>query len=81
MTKDDIIRMAKEAGGYMPEHYPDELRRDTDDLARFAAIVAATEREACVNICNELHIFGEHQNLQIATIEDCVTAIRARGQE
>ena len=39
----------------------------------------AIEREACANACNELHIFGEHQNIQIATIEDCVAAIRARG--
>jgi len=39
------------------------------------------EREACANACNELHIFGMHQELQAATIDDCVAAIRARGQE
>jgi len=55
MTKDDIIRMAREAGGYATERYPDEWRLDVDDLDRFAALIAAAEREACaqmVDICS-----------------------------
>lgn len=78
MTIDDITDIALEAFGEMHELF---WMENTDKhLVRFAELVAAAEREACVNVCNELHIFGEHQNLQIATIEDCVTAIRARGQ-
>jgi hypothetical protein len=42
MTKDDIIRMAKEAGF--------ERTKMHGALERFAYIVAATEREACAEL-------------------------------
>jgi hypothetical protein len=50
MTRDDIIRMAREAGGddwgifrdFMPE------------IERFANLVAAAEREACAKVCEVL---------------------------
>jgi hypothetical protein len=41
----------------------------------------AIEREACANACNKINVFGMHQKLQTVVIEDCVAAIRARGQE
>jgi len=72
MTRDDIIRMAREAGlsndfgnlgyPYLPE------------LERFAELVAAAEREVCAQICGEV---GEHPSL---TPRHCAEAIRARGQ-
>ena len=40
MTKEEIIEMIREAGGYSPEKYPDEWRLDVDDLSRFAKLVA-----------------------------------------
>ena len=46
MTRDDIIRMAREAGFESHDaiiNYPKELQR-------FAAIVAASEREECAKI-------------------------------
>ena len=46
MTKNEIIEMVREAGGYSPEKYPDEWRLDVDDLSRFAKLVAEKEREA-----------------------------------
>ena len=45
MTKDDIIRMAKEAGF--------ERTKMHKALERFATIVAAAEREACAKVCEE----------------------------
>ena len=52
MTQDDIIRMAREAG-FM-------LQRGewlfTEMLERFAALVAAAEREACAKLCDEIAI-------------------------
>jgi len=45
MTKDDIIRMAKEAGF--------ERTKMHGALERFAFIVAAAEREACAKVCEE----------------------------
>jgi len=41
MTKEEIIEMAREAGGYYSKKYPDEWRLDDDDLVRFAKLVAA----------------------------------------
>ena len=62
MTRDDIIRMAKEAGfedGYgnhlfPPGDYMEEVIPVTDEIVRFAALVAAAEREACAKACNQL---------------------------
>lgn len=43
MTKDDIIRMARDAGVSIREHY-DETGSTPQELERFAAHVAAAER-------------------------------------
>jgi hypothetical protein len=66
MTKEDIIRMAREAGGTISE------LTMMWSLERFAKIVAAAEREACADICDsEASIEGIAQK--------CAAAIRARG--
>jgi hypothetical protein len=75
MTREDIIRMALEAGA-KPSHNPDKWDiwniRDTD-LERFAALVAAHEREACAAKAEQV---GQHKNhIGIAA------AIRARGEK
>ena len=46
MTKDDIIRMAREAGLFTHKEVQPELER-------FANLVAAAEREACAKVCEE----------------------------
>lgn len=54
MTREDIIRMAREAG--WPGIYSKPLMSITmqeDDFLRFAALVAAAEREACAKVCEE----------------------------
>ncbi len=57
MTRDDIIRMAKEAGwkrvGRNPETGP-EFPILIGNLERFASLVIAAEREACAKACNQL---------------------------
>jgi hypothetical protein len=73
MTGDDIIRMAREAGGddwglfrdFMPE------------LERFANLVAAAEREECAKVCENLVI--EHPGRADLTAQQCAFAIRERG--
>ena len=83
MTRDDIIRMAREAGfraGHIELYNSDPLpfvapHSATDcmpELVRFAAIVAQAEREACAKACDELagSDYLPHQ---------CAAAIRARG--
>jgi len=75
MTRDDIIRMAREAGfesNSLGMTYTSGSLLDL--LERFAELVAAAEREACAQICGEV---GEHPSL---TPRHCAEAIRARGQ-
>lgn len=78
MTRDDVIRLAREAGDDV-EH---TLSSDLDFLERFASIVAAAEREACAitawSIGMDLH------NKQFDSREvgaHCAAAIRARGDQ
>ena len=82
MTRDDIVRMAREAGfraGHIESYSSDPVpfigpRSATDcmpELVRFAAIVAAAEREACAEIADEY----EYQ----LVAGSCARDIRARG--
>ena len=52
MTKDDIIRWAREAGLHL---YVNSLTEEPYALVveRFANLVAAAEREACAKVCEE----------------------------
>jgi len=50
MTRDDIIRMAREAG--FSSAVGKHIGLD-DDLERFAALVAAREREACAKLAEQ----------------------------
>ena len=69
MTRDDIIRMYEKANGWSPEGWD----KTVDELERFAALVAAAEREAIANLVEQMGIEG-YGTLAIAA------AIRARGQ-
>jgi hypothetical protein len=72
MNRDDIIRMAREAGISKPL---DQEPVKWETLERFANLVAAAEREACAKVVEEwLH--GEWHNQGVVA----TTMIRARGQ-
>ena len=64
MTRDNIIRMAREAGLFTHKEVQPELER-------FAKLVAAAEREACAKLCEAQGEYGWQQYAE---------AIRARGQ-
>ena len=75
MDKDDIIKMAQEAG-----FATSWTEADGEALERFAALVAAHEREACANL---LLNAADHR-LQSWTATLLITfsaAIRARGEQ
>ena len=84
MTRDDIIRMAKEAGLTLSSFC--RWNAYSDDLERFAALVAAAEREACAKACERLEkhfaILGEEFEYEprIPTAEDFAAYIRSRGE-
>lgn len=76
MTREDIIRMAREVG--CPETSTEGVFRvNSDDLGRFAALVAAAEREACAKLCESK---GAIKYAGLTIGEQCATAIRARGE-
>lgn len=78
MTRDDITRMAREAGFV-------GMDGDHGALRRFAALVAAAEREACAKVVENMKLeWGDQTNIaqaERATIMDCAIAIRARGEK
>jgi len=82
MDREDIIRMAREAG-FNPVSY---MGANLESFERFAALVAAAEREECAKVCEGL---GVHPALNVFNGgpewykhgKDCAAAIRARGQQ
>jgi hypothetical protein len=82
MTQDDIIRMAREVGlrsavllhiykgeGALLDSELNELR----NIERFATLVAAAEREACADICDQ------HASVE-GIAQRCAEQIRARSK-
>jgi hypothetical protein len=74
MTRDDIIRMAREAG-WQEDMFGIGIW-DSQELNVFANLVAAVEREACAKVCEAIDAEYEHQDV-LATW--CAAAIRKRG--
>jgi hypothetical protein len=73
MNKDDIIRMAREAGFTLTHQSNMGLELylcSPKDIEMFAQVVEAAEREACAKVC-EGFVMGS----------PFATAIRARGQQ
>jgi len=83
MTRDDIIKMAKEAGIKQAIETPHLLM--VHELERFAALVAAAEREACAKVCDEKvdaeYKTGKVDHNEMAWTQACAIAIRARGEQ
>ena len=77
MTRDDIIRMAREAHMHHMA-WDDDYIEGTE---RFAALVAEREREACAKVCEDIPLPQNPTALtHIPTLERCAAAIRARGE-
>jgi len=94
MTRDDIIRMATKAGLLrFGEDWTMPLRLGVTEVERFAALVAAAERdkqtqiadniesalEDLVSYCNNVDL--GHIDEVLAAEDALVAAYRARGQE
>lgn len=82
MTQDEIIRMAREAGCHASV-ITGAICFNPDVLERFAALVAAHEREVCAKVCEEEAASWARLNAQdeegYSAIQ-CAAAIRARGE-
>lgn len=82
MTQDDIFQLAEKAGFYLSSLSPecgriwwsDECPLD-EELLRFAALVAAAEREACAKVCDE------REAVKSIGGQEMLASIRARGNK
>ena len=79
MNPEEVFAMAKAAGmdemGGVRDNGESSIYFEgwPEQLAAFAALVAAKEREACAQVCLELH--------SLDTPWGCAMAIRARGKK
>lgn len=60
MNREDVIRMARDAGISKPW---DQEPVKWETLERFAALVAAAERKECVAICKHIAAIAEHNQM------------------
>jgi hypothetical protein len=79
MNREDIIKLAREAGMeqdgdnfFSPSH--EEFDVHITDLERFAALVAAAEREECAKLADAADMYNRFISQEIAA------AIRARKE-
>jgi len=77
MNRDDIIRMAREAG------FADGVAEivGLEGFARFAALVAAAEREACAKLADKYAKANEENDNMATAFIHLADAIRARGEK
>jgi hypothetical protein len=76
MTQEDILRMAREAGFPITNHLSgrqDIAGQSVARFRRFAALVAAAERAACADICDQ------HASIE-GIAQRCAAEIRARNK-
>jgi glycerol dehydrogenase-like iron-containing ADH family enzyme len=87
MSRDDIIRMAKEVGiRLMGDGFGKPDRTDVwatqDEFERFANLVAAAEREECAKVCEERLLDKANctaEQMYELQKKSIAAAIRARG--
>jgi hypothetical protein len=96
MNRDDVLRMAREAAAF-GRYHGNPIKEDSVELSfaaieRFAALVAASEREACAKVCEERadrHAddaqYEDTEDLRFRSlvyakhVRRCAEAIRARA--
>ena len=79
MDREDIIRMAREAGLVRTgDKWVEPARWGVTELVHFAALVAAAECEACAKVCDVLAVHPEYAS-DITKV--AAQAIRARSEK
>ena len=79
MDREEIIRMAREC--QFAHYYESGDLVAMPQLERFAALVAAHERRACVKVCEKLLMIISSGDEHMDGVTDCIVAIRARGEK
>ncbi len=81
MTRDDVFKLANEAGFNWPEAQTTTIEQR---LERFAALVAQQERDACANVCDKYAMARDHAWVPYVRSRECqqaAAAIRSRGNK
>lgn len=80
MHRDELIRLAREAGAEIDHGHrgddPPQLKMYERAIERFAALVAADEREKCAKVCDDLPM---QQAIDVR--DQAAAAIRARKDD
>jgi len=79
MNRDDIINLADKA------ELTAVMEVFQEEIAHFAELVAAAEREACAKVCddkvNAEYATGKVDHNEMGWTQSCAIAIRARGEK
>jgi hypothetical protein len=89
MNTERIRELAEQAGiSLSQKDYSYYWVESAEDIEKFAALVAAEEREACAKVCESLEIpdtiEGSHPDYvdgKRMAVMQCAAAIRARGND
>ena len=79
MDREEIIRMAQEC--QFAHYYESGDLVAMPQLERFAALVAAAEREACAKVCDAVQKKNEDDGAWMWEARNCAAAIRARSEK
>ena len=79
MTREEIIELANKAHAYIDRHFLVASSTGIASFEHFARLVAEREREECAKVCEEE--IKRVKPIYSVTAENCVKAIRARGQK
>jgi hypothetical protein len=83
MTREDVIRMARESDlGFVCGPLDTLLDHEWENLHRFAGYVASVEREACAKACEDVHAgkYDAPEFWREGVAYTCAAAIRARSK-
>ena len=79
MNREDIIRMAQEC--QFAHYYESGDLVAMPQLERFAALVAAHEREACAKVCADIAMHRDVGAYGMLVAHSCANEILARGEK
>ncbi len=89
MTRDEIIKMAREADliDFRDAEDDPHTAQMVEFLQRFATLVAAAEREACAKVCEERAAYYDQgdddgpESRRGRSAKSCAAAIRTRSTQ
>jgi hypothetical protein len=78
MNREEVIRLAREAGAGWTLNGSQQMLIGETQLERFAALVAAAEREECAKVVERYAEANQESDLMVDAFTHCAAAIRGR---